>query len=77
MIDSDANIKRDIKNKLIHLNMWHHFKVIKFNNVGTQLLKGPRHLFEPLHVFELAFNMDKYSTVYSSYNCVITSYLPV
>ena len=23
----DANIKRDIKNKLIFLNIWHHFKV--------------------------------------------------
>ena len=44
---------------------------IKFNNFGTWRLNGPgilflsfccttRHKFESLHVFEPAFNMDKY-----------------
>ena len=44
---------------------------IKFNNFDTWQLNGPRHLFysfccttqcifEPLHVYELSFNTDKY-----------------
>ena len=66
-----ANIKRDIENKLIFLNVWHHLRFIKFNNFGTRHLNGPRHLFlsfsctirhifGPLCVFEPGFNTDKY-----------------
>ena len=46
-------------------------RFIKFNNFDTRHLNGPRllflsfcctthHIFEPLHVFEPGFNMDKY-----------------
>ena len=64
----DANIKRDIENKLMFGTI---LRFIKFNNFGTRHLNGPRHLFlsfscttrrifEPLYVFEPSFNTDKY-----------------
>ena len=70
----DANIKRDIENKLMFGTI---LRFINFNNFGTWRLNGPRHLFhsfccttwcifeplcvyEPLCVFEPGFNMDKY-----------------
>ena len=67
----DANIKRDIENKLIFLNVWYHLRFIKFNNFGTRCLNEPRRLFlsfccttrrifEPLRVFQPGFNTDKY-----------------
>ena len=67
----DAHIKRDIKDKFVFLNIWHHFTSIKFNNFGTQRLSGPWHLFHsfccgawctfgPLYVYEPSFNTDNY-----------------
>ena len=51
---------------------------IKFNNFGTQHLNGPscwfhsfccttRHIFEPLHVYEPGFNMDKYGMSFCTF----------
>ena len=78
----DANIKRDIKNKLIFLNVWHHFRFIKLNNFGTWRLNGPRRLFlslfcttrcifEPLCVFEPGYNTDKYGSYIAIYYNII------
>ena len=64
----DANIKRDIENKLMFGTI---LRFINFNNFGTWRLNGPWHLFysfccttrcifEPLRVFEPGFNTDKY-----------------
>ena len=58
---------------LIFLNVWHLLMFIKFNNFSTQCLNRPmysihffccttRHIFEPLHVYELGFNTEKYGT---------------
>ena len=66
----DANIKRDIRNKITSGTI---LRFIKFNNFGTRCLNWPRNLFlsffcttqrifEPLRVFEPGFNMDKYGT---------------
>ena len=55
-------------------------RFIKFNNFGTQHLNGPRRLFlsfccttrrifEPLHVFEPGFNMDKYGILINILSC--------
>ena len=48
---------------------------IKFNNFGTRCSNEPRplfhsfycttqHIFEPLHIYESSFTMDKYSMIY-------------
>ena len=68
----DAHIERDIKNKLISIMYGTILAFLKLiNNFGTRHLNGPRHLFhsfccttrrifEPLRVYELGFNSDKY-----------------
>ena len=70
----DANIKRDLENKLISLTFGTILRFIKVNNFDTRHLNRSRHLFlsfycatwriyEPLHVFEPGFNTNKYGTI--------------